>query len=618
MYDDRFEQAVVEHFNLKFGKSKGDYNLYYCHNHDDKKTPDLSYHKTKKMWKCMACDWTRWDIYQHLQEDRGMNFKEALQFVADELGIEVDHEYKPNTKIQRTKEKVFNKPNISMDELNQSQIDYMALRGINEQTLNDWKVKSYNGKYVFQYFIGDELIHVSYRGVGKGAVKGGCEKNTKHILWGLEKTDTSKPLVITEGQPDAMIVWQSGYKNVVSVPSGSNNMKWIDYCWEELNKFDEILVWADNDKPGIKMAKAIRERLSNVKIIKCDYADANAMHYKVGPEKVIELIENKINEMPNGLINASKEEFVYYEDLKHDTIETGFKTYDKHVHDWKPGELTLLFARNGEGKSTLISQVVAHCIEQNVVTFMYNGEMGLGKIQNWLYRQIVADTPNAYFSTETKYETIYEIKRPIVSAIKKWHDGKLYIHDNKEGNNITKILETANLAVDRYGAKLIVIDNLMSALEERESLNQDQSNFMQKCKDFAEDKQVHVVVLAHPNKSKDELEESTHGNLTKRDISGAGNISNKATNIIALERVWSDTEETDLILTSLKDRPTFNTSGGGRIEIQYKFSKKHLRFYNSITPESYKYSWPNFLKDDVNKETKEKIELTGKELDDPF
>lgn len=609
MFDDRFEEEVVNYFNLRLGKSKNNSNLYYCPFHHDKKTPDLSYSKDRKMWKCMACGWTRWDIYQHLQEDRGMNFKEALEYVANELGMQIDENYIPTNEVQRTEEKKFNTPTIKTTELNDIQIKYMTKRGITKETLDYWKVKNHNGQYTFQYFIDEELIHVSYRSPGKGGIKGGCETNTKHILWGMNHIDVNKPLIITEGQPDAMIVWQSGYKNVVSVPSGSNNLNWIDYCWDTLKQFKEIIIWADNDKPGVKMANAISERLNNVKILICDHSDANAMHYKEGPDAVLKLIQDKINEMPNGLINLSKEEFVYYKDIEKDTIETGFKIYDKHIHDWKPGELTLLFARNGEGKSTLISQIVVHCIEQGIVTFMYNGEMGLGKIQNWLYRQIVAKTHNAYFKTETKYETILEIKRPIVTAIKKWHDGKLYIHDNKKGNNINKILETAKLSVDRYGVKLIVIDNLMSALEENDNINHDQSNFMQKCKDFAESKKVHVVVLAHPNKMKDELEEGSHGNLTKKDISGTGNISNKATNIIALERVWSEEEEADLIFTSLKDRPQFVTKGGGRLEIKYNFSKEYLRFYNSVTPEAYSYSWNKYLKDDIDKKTFKKIEI---------
>ena len=81
-------------------------------------------------------------------------------------------------------------------------------------------------------------------------------------MWHIDK---DKPLVLTEGQPDAMAVWQSGYKNVVSVPNGSKNLKWIDHCWDWLQGIKEFIVFADNDLPGLEMAQNIKNRLPNVK-----------------------------------------------------------------------------------------------------------------------------------------------------------------------------------------------------------------------------------------------------------------------------------------------------------------------------------------------------------------
>ena len=52
-------------------------------------------------------------------------------------------------------------------------------------------------------------------------------------------------------------------------------MNWINYCWEWLNKIDEIVVWADNDAPGAKMAEEVKTRLKNVKVISHKYKDAN-------------------------------------------------------------------------------------------------------------------------------------------------------------------------------------------------------------------------------------------------------------------------------------------------------------------------------------------------------
>jgi len=249
IYGDRFKEEFINYFGL-YTKARS--KKYYCCFHDDGKTPNLSYDENLNIWKCFACGEVRSDIYEHLMVDRGMEFRQALECVANEVGEDV-------TRKQTTTTIEYKKPSIITEELNQEQLDYMTARGITKLTLDYWDVKSYqwygNQVYVFNYYLNEVLEHVSYRGVGKGATKGGSEKDTKAILWGMDKIDKTKPLVIVEGQPDAMIVYQSGYKNVVSVPSGSNNTNWITLCWDWLQDVESFIVWADNDAPGIKMSK---------------------------------------------------------------------------------------------------------------------------------------------------------------------------------------------------------------------------------------------------------------------------------------------------------------------------------------------------------------------------
>ena len=597
LYGDRFKQEFINYFGL-YSKSK----KYYCCFHDDGKTPNLSYDEELNIWKCFACGETRSDIYEHLMIDRGMEFRQALEWVANEVG--------ENVEVKTAKKIEYLKPNITTNDLNKEQLDYMAVRGITKETLDYWNVEGMNwfgnDVYVFKYFLDGQLEHVTYRGVGKGATKGGSEKNTKAILWGMDKIDKSKPLVITEGQPDAMIVQQSGYANVVSVPSGSNNLNWITLCWEWLKEVESFIVWADNDNSGFKMATEIKNRLENVKVITSSHAkDANELHHKEGSAAVLKLITDCINETPEGIIDVSELEYHYYKDRVTDTIETGFYDYDSKVEDWKPGELTVVFGRNGEGKTTYISQVIGHCLEKKVPTFLYSGELSGNKIQEWLYKQIVANKKNAFFTTQTKYKLKKEIKPSIISAIKKWHRNTFFLYDRSFKKQTDQFFRIVEIAVKKYGVKLLIIDNLMSILEENsDSLLNDQANFTQKCKDFAVEHNMHVVLLAHPNKGKSEII-GHKGNLEKNDISGTGNIANKADNIIAIERIWDEDEEVDGIITSLKDREE-----GHRFQLHFKFSKETFRFYNDNCPEQNNYTWEKYLNDDVDKDSMDKIEFT--------
>lgn len=310
-------------------------------------------------------------------------------------------------------------------------------------------------------------------------------------------------------------------------------------------------------------------------------------------EAITEL--DKLHKEEKGsLVDMSEIEYQSLEDKQHDGIETGFYEYDRLVNDWKPGEITLLFGRNGEGKTTYISQVLAHSISVGTKSFLYSGELSNNKIQEWLYRQIVGAEKDCYRTFQTKYGIKHELKKNVVEAIKEWHKGKLYIY-NKDARKNTKsaidnLFITMKQAV-KNDVKLFVIDNLMAILEENaDSLYSDQANFTQRCKDFAVDNNVHVVLMAHPNKEKKEITGEV-GNLEKTDNSGSNNIPNKCDNVITVERVWNEEIEIDAIVTTHKDREV-----GARKVFKYMFSKETLRFYNDVTSQTVRYGWRKFLK----------------------
>lgn len=305
----------------------------------------------------------------------------------------------------------------------------------------------------------------------------------------------------------------------------------------------------------------------------------------------------KLNELntfnESNAFDVSKISYQSQLDSKTLTIETGIYIYDRHVEDWKLGELTVLFGRNGEGKTTLISQVIAHNLSKGVKTFLYSGEMSETKIQSWLYHQVVGVNKDAYINIETKYGIKRELKKNVIEAIKEWHKETFYLY-NRNTKRITRELDRLFDTMEscaKNGIKLFVIDNIMSALEENaDSLYSDQANFVQRCKDFVVKNNVHLVLMAHPNKEKKEIT-NEKGNLEKTDISGSNNIPNKADNIIAVERVWNDESEIDLIITSLKDRES-----GQRKVIPMMFSKETLRFYDATTKPVVNYGWKQYLK----------------------
>lgn len=575
-------------FGMGLSKYNPNKNQACCPFHKDNK-PSFKWYDKGLIWKCFGCDETL-DIYRYLQEFKHMTFREAVEEVREIVGGDVKTQVYIPTKV------VYKKPNVHVTDLSQTAINYMKERKISFQTLSDWRVKqgTWNGKdvFVFQYFDDkDQLQFVSYREIKKGGLKGGCEPNTKQILWGMWHIDITKPVIITEGQPDAMAVWEAGYKNVVSVPSGCNSFTWIDNCWEWLQEVQEFILFGDNDAPGLKFIDELCIRLGRhrTKVIEHQYKDANEVLFYQSKDEIMRLINEAIEQAPAGIIDMSK---VNYEGIKDEEgIPTGFYSLDSKIEDLKPGQLSILVGRNSEGKSTIVSQIICNAIDYDIPVFLYSGEMGTQRLLNWLFRQAIGDDRDYLEFVQTKYKLKAEIKPNAVEALSKWISGKFYTFD-KAVMNVRKdtgtLFEVMGIAVKRYGCKLIIIDNLMSALEDRaDSINADQSNFTQQCKDFAEAYKAHVLLVCHPNKLKRQGEK-----LEKEDISGSANISNKADVIVSIERQFKEDRDCDALLRLLKDRES-----GKYTEVKLMFqesTKRLLEFENGII-KPIQYDWKKYL-----------------------
>lgn len=127
------------------------------------------------------------------------------------------------------------------------------------------------------------------------------------ILFGMDLCSFTQPLIITEGQIDALSVYEAGLRNVVSVPGGCCNLDWIDHCWDWLERFRTIILFGDNDDPGRKMVRDVVRRLDEARcMVVEDYPDrpdgkpckdANEILYFHGAETVREAV-GRANSVP--------------------------------------------------------------------------------------------------------------------------------------------------------------------------------------------------------------------------------------------------------------------------------------------------------------------------------
>ena len=558
---EQVKNKIALDLGLKFKNNKC---LCFLHSESN---PSMSFDVKKKKFKCFSCGQS-YDIFNHYQQYYNLSFLEALKSIVRDFNLSIDviiNESDRKPKKSPTKHENYNK-NI---------LTYCEKRNISKDTIDYVGVKENNNCVVFEYRneLGEHLAN-KYRKTKKSeGPKMWFEKGTNvNTLFNMDKINLSEPLLITEGEFDCLSAIESGFKNTVSIPSGVNGTnEWITSNWTFIEQFEEIIIWFDNDEPGIKGAREVFNRLPNssVKIVRCEVAnDINELLHKYGKLAVLKQIEKASTPTLEGVATLDMiEDFDVHEA---ETLKTGIDYIDDKLVGMVFGSLNVLSGRNGSGKSTILNQIyIAEAIAQGYKTFLFSGELIGGNVKYWLLQTLANEEQFAEYTAKDghKYKKVtIQAKEKIVNDMK---DG-FFLYDSDD-YRIEAIIEKMTVLAKRYGVRVFVIDNLMTVESSLKDKYEAETDIVKKLKNFAKKYNAIVHLVAHPRKSmNDEIE--------KDDVAGSANITNLADYVTTISRAKDDVVEYDAILKILKNRHT-----GVNVGKRLMFNIERKRFYSSET-----------------------------------
>lgn len=580
-------------------------NLKACCPYHNEDTASFIYNKKNKTFHCFGCNKTV-DIIDVLMEN-GNTFLEAVKFLFEKAGIE----YSFGEKDVKTRHNYRYPHEEPLNEKKQV-IEYWGKRGISKNVIDYLDIREdEHGNGVFNFYdTNDVLTMVKYRPARtvekhSGQPKTWCQKNadTSSLLFNMNRVNTSKPLLITEGETDCASAIEAGYFNTVSVPLGAGNLHWIEENWDWLNSFDSIIVWSDNDEAGIKMRKECIYRLgtwrtkyiSTPEFFKKDNGknvqlkDINDCLQIGGKEFVIDLISSAKDVPVKSVVDYSEIEELDISQM--DGVKTGIKPLDDELLKIFYGTLTVLSGRPGSGKTSIIDQTIAKTIDEDNPVFLFSKEMPERMSANW-FNTIIAGRRNMVEKTSRDNRKYYIIPQSIQKKMQAYYNKKLFIYRDDEPNDVDSVLKSAEECVRKFGCKLIVLDNLMMIdLNCAESdKNTAQTNLVNALIKFAAKFNVAVVLIAHPRKTQD-----TNSDIEMYDISGTSNIINLAMRSIGLRRVSkrekndpkSKWHNYDVVLTVIKDR----LLGKADFQMGLWYDLTSRRFYTDYEEFDAKFAW---------------------------
>jgi len=579
------------------------------HDHDDK-SPSMGLIKgTNKFW-CAGCQ-RGYDIINHYQEHYNMTEHESINKLKETLGYETEDvsQDEINTRVSKAE-----KEKKDLEEL----ASIFKFREISIKTLLENGIKNHSKD-------NEDIIGVNYKvdGEDKGYqwVKVNSLKQkmygSKDLLFNYDNIKDKEEIIICFDIIDYLTLYELGYRNICSKSTKGNGF--VANYYDDLQKHKSIKLIFGGDisnttfngiikRIGIEIVKYKRlESFSTINHAVVAGIDVN--------KEIKESIFVKIKSL-------TRLEDISFETAKQETMRFGQENGALSGLDWildgvRLSTFNLLIGRDNEGKTSVAQQIMCNLIEQGHGVFLYDGESNQATLKRKFYLRLVGNDKNALIKKRINIRPIMYPKPPVVSALEEWHRNKLIVRGSESE---TDIYEDMKISYRRYGTKVFFIDNMMSLLVlGKHNRNEAQSMMIEKLKRFAKSLKISIFMIAHAR----ENEENT--TLFKTDTSGSKEITDKADNIMSFMRDFKerhdkfDKETLPDNVTNLMD-VLKNREFGEFSRFKFQFNHNTGNF-DEIFKDNIrvnKYSWKQYLSDDIDKNTYEKIEVKKGLENSPF
>lgn len=221
-------------------------------------------------------------------------------------------------------------------------------------------------------------------------------------------------------------------------------------------------------------------------------------------------------------------------------VLSGISDLDRLIGGFFPGELSVWTGKRGEGKSTLIDQLLLEAIDQGTPVCAYSGELQDWKFKYWATLQAAGPRYIIDIKDRITGKKMPSVSDAVQQRIDRWWNRRFLIYDigTNTSHSAEDILRTFEYAHRCYGAGVFLVDNLMTA-KFRGRVKDDyylaQSEFVGRLASFARGAKVHVHLVAHPKKS-------DRGINDPDDVSGSGDVTNYADNVFSVRRRVRETD----------------------------------------------------------------------------
>ena len=404
------------------------------------------------------------------------------------------------------------------------------------------------------------------------------------VLSDPQVTEKGMPVVIVEGEIDAISVHMAGYPFVVSVPDGAppansgqddsnaitpeddNKFQFIWNDWDRIKRVKRFVIAVDNDEPGKRLAEELVRRLGR-----------NRCSFVIFPEGCKDFNDVWVNLDPvaaRAVIDSAKEypvSGVYgVDDLPKEPPlsprSTGFRKLDNFLMPFYPG-LMVVTGIAGSGKTSFVNQMVAQ------MALMHGWKAAIASFEMRV-KPFVTGTLEATFLHHWGEKGTPEAAEEFVRRNFK------FIAPEPSGDDddftVDWLIERAITAAVRDGIRVLVIDpwnEIEHGVGRRETVTDYTGKAIRSLKRFGREFECLVIVVAHPNKSAAVSKDC--GEISLYDVADSAHFANKADFGVIIARVGGgDTDDNRTAVHVKKVRYQGVSGFPGTVELYFDRQKR--------------------------------------------
>ncbi len=426
-------------------------------------------------------------------------------------------------------------------------LDFVAMeRGLTKEVLEKYRVglahstfrDDEDGKmsselcYMFPMFSSRrKLVRYKVRAVAK---KRFMKLEPKGGDWGLFGFDAlpsgAKEVVLTEGEFDAMAVYQATGRPALSLPNGASSLP-VSVV-QSLERFKTIYLWMDDDIPGQDGARQFAKKLGRNR---CHAVQTNGRAKDANDAllKGLDLEAMIANAAPvphEGVATFKDLKSEVYNEIMHPKQLRGMQSrllpqLTDILSGHRRGELSIYTGHTGTGKTTLLSQISLDYCMQGVPTLWGSFEIRNVRLARLLLEQLYSSETGRPAST---------LRENFAEWSERFEELPMYFMRYYGSSPIEKVIDAMEYGNYVHDISHVLLDNLqfMTSGQGRNSFDRFEilDGAIQKLRHFSSEHNVHVSLVVHPRKENDDQAIQTAS------VFGSAKATQEADNVVILQR----------------------------------------------------------------------------------